>query len=192
MHLNTHLDFDLVALETDDEITVMIDLEAPSRADEDSERPAHTTVDGPVTTTTSRSAVPYQSPSVTSSAASPRHVAPPPVRPDPARSVVAAVLDVPVGAGVRCAASAASTASTGSASTVATEASVARRRVRWRAFAVAGSGAAAAGCDRRARAVVRSMIWDMRGTSGVRRALVLTIEVPTSYRRDVVRRAKIG
>ncbi|MCB0914641.1 MAG: VWA domain-containing protein [Actinobacteria bacterium] len=44
MHLNTHLDFDLVALETDDEITVMIDLEAPSRADEDSERPAHTTV----------------------------------------------------------------------------------------------------------------------------------------------------
>ena len=29
MHLNAHLDFDLIALETDDTVTVMLELEAP-------------------------------------------------------------------------------------------------------------------------------------------------------------------
>lgn len=47
MHLNAHLDFDLIALETDDTVTVMLELEAPQAPHDTSDaaaRPAHTTV----------------------------------------------------------------------------------------------------------------------------------------------------
>ncbi|MFM2437234.1 MAG: hypothetical protein RLZ55_33 [Actinomycetota bacterium] len=44
MHLNAHLDFDVLALETDDTVTVMLELEAPQVSDGGAERPAHTTI----------------------------------------------------------------------------------------------------------------------------------------------------
>ncbi|MFI0432306.1 MAG: VWA domain-containing protein [Candidatus Nanopelagicales bacterium] len=44
MHLNAHLDFDVLALETDDTVTVMLELEAPKVSDDGAERPAHTTI----------------------------------------------------------------------------------------------------------------------------------------------------
>ena len=44
MHINAHLDVDLVALESDDEITIMLELEAPAKAENSEERPEHTAV----------------------------------------------------------------------------------------------------------------------------------------------------
>lgn len=43
MHISSHLEFDVVALEADDSITVMLDLEAPDTAGEQN-RPGHTVV----------------------------------------------------------------------------------------------------------------------------------------------------
>lgn len=43
MHISSHLEFDVVALESDDSITVMLDLEAPDAAEE-KDRPSHTVV----------------------------------------------------------------------------------------------------------------------------------------------------
>jgi Ca-activated chloride channel family protein len=44
MHLNAHLDVDVVALESDDSVTVMLELQAPAAPETDTTRPEHTAV----------------------------------------------------------------------------------------------------------------------------------------------------
>lgn len=44
MHVTAHLDPALVALESDDEITIMLELEAPATDENGQERPEHTAV----------------------------------------------------------------------------------------------------------------------------------------------------
>ena len=44
MHINAHLDIDLVAIETTDSVTLMLELEAPAADDASTDRPEHTAV----------------------------------------------------------------------------------------------------------------------------------------------------
>ena len=44
MHLNTHLDIDMVALDSDDDVTILLDLTAPAAPQPDAPRPEHTAV----------------------------------------------------------------------------------------------------------------------------------------------------
>ena len=44
MHLNTHLDIDVVALDSDDDVTVLLDLQAPAAPEAGGPRPEHTAV----------------------------------------------------------------------------------------------------------------------------------------------------
>ena len=44
MHLNAHLDVDVVALESDDSVTVMLELQAPAAPETGTPRPEHTAV----------------------------------------------------------------------------------------------------------------------------------------------------
>lgn len=44
MHINAHLDVDLVAVEATDTVTVMLELQAPEAADQGHERPEHTAI----------------------------------------------------------------------------------------------------------------------------------------------------
>lgn len=44
MHLNAHLDVDIVALDSDDTVTILLDLQAPAAAEDGAPRPEHTAV----------------------------------------------------------------------------------------------------------------------------------------------------